>query len=83
MMFNKKKSSNYTKTININSLLKLSRIDIHLKFRPYISKNKFEAEVTYYQHPEADYDKRGTKHEVEISANTWTELRGKIDGILN
>lgn len=69
-------------TVDVHTALKLSVISLSMYFVPYEDKEKYSAEVIYYQHPEKGYSDRGTRHEVRINTDTWPEMRRQIDQLL-
>lgn len=87
MWFKKKnnqqlKTEQFSKTINLSSIAKLSYISIDIFLSPYYDKDAFSAEVVYYERPENRYGDRGAGHEKKMIAESWPELRDKIDKLL-
>lgn len=70
------------RVLDVSNSLTLSVINLNISFTPYGLSDSFSGELTYFQHPEASYNNRGTKHKVKLTANNWPELRSQIDELL-
>lgn len=70
------------RTIDISNHLTLSKVDLSIILKPYRLKDQYNGSLTYYEHPEASYNKLGTKQEVTLAANSWSELRDQLDKLL-